>query len=174
MKIRAATINDAPTIAALAGAVWVANYATEGVTTAIAGYVLTEFTEAKIRHDMAETNRRFWLVEEMGCVAFADVILDQKFDTLEASRPAELNRIYVLEAFCGQGVGRKLLDAVKEDVFSLGFDALWLSVWARNQRALKFYEKCGWTRIGTLDFILDGVAHLNYVYCIYKNTETYP
>jgi ribosomal protein S18 acetylase RimI-like enzyme len=40
---------------------------------------------------------------------------------------------------------------------------LWLAVNAKNQRALAFYRRHGYTHAGLSAFVLDGVAHENHV-----------
>ena len=35
-----------------------------------------------------------------------------------------------------------------------GFNCLWLGVWERNERAIKFYEKWGFKRVGGNIFVM--------------------
>ena len=35
-----------------------------------------------------------------------------------------------------------------------GFDTLWLGVWERNEKAIRFYEKLGFETFGEHEFIL--------------------
>lgn len=69
-----------------------------------------------------------WIAElDREVVGFVEVI-----DT-------ELDRIYVLPAWHGKGVGQILLDKAKE----LSPDGLWLWVFQKNAQARRFYEKHG-------------------------------
>ena len=68
--------------------------------------------------------------------------------------PIELHRLYVLESWHGSGVAAALLDAVMERAAAVGTDVLWLGVWERNPRAIRFYDKCGFREIGDQVFVL--------------------
>ena len=45
----------------------------------------------------------------------------------------------------GKGVAKALFDRAKEYAQELGCDAVTLNVWEGNDRARRFYEKCGLT-----------------------------
>lgn len=63
--------------------------------------------------------------------------------------PLHLARIYALRRWHGRGAGPFLLDAAIREATARGHDALWLQVWERNARAQRFYEKHGFTQVGT-------------------------
>ncbi|UFH55798.1 GNAT family N-acetyltransferase [Spirosoma sp. KNUC1025] len=65
-----------------------------------------------------------------------------------ASNAIEIQRIYILQAYIGQGQGRQLMEYCLDWARKQGYGAVWLGVWDRNQRALAFYEKMGFTRFG--------------------------
>ena len=54
-----------------------------------------------------------------------------------------IDDLCVFERTRGQGVGRALYDAALDLARSLGCHNLTLNVWALNDGALAFYEKCG-------------------------------
>lgn len=58
---------------------------------------------------------------------------------LVSLKDAELERLYVLPAWHGKGVGLILLDQAK----ALSADELWLWVFQENRQARRFYEKHG-------------------------------
>ncbi|CAO3621486.1 unnamed protein product [Mucor hiemalis] len=60
----------------------------------------------------------------------------------------ELNKIYVDKDCIGSGVGKLLLDHCIEKAKELNKKTLWLGVWEFNPRAIKFYEKQGFYRVG--------------------------
>ena len=55
----------------------------------------------------------------------------------------EIVSIYLLPEFMGRGYGKKLLDAVIQELIKLGYDDIFLWVLEDNIRARKFYEKSG-------------------------------
>lgn len=52
----------------------------------------------------------------------------------------ELERIYVLAEFQGKGIGRKILDVVKQKAKIKKKKYVWLGVWQLNPEAIKFYK----------------------------------
>ncbi len=58
-------------------------------------------------------------------------------------RALEIERIYVLQEFHGQRVGQVLYEKAIELAQERGLDYIWLGVWEKNARALRFYEKNG-------------------------------
>lgn len=62
--------------------------------------------------------------------------------------PVEVARFYVDHAWHGRGVARALMDAAVAHARRVGGRTLWLAVWQRNPRAIAFYRKYGFTRIG--------------------------
>lgn len=60
------------------------------------------------------------------------------------SRPTWLDGLYVLPAWWGSGVARRLHDEALELVRAAGSDRCHLWVLEGNDRARRFYERCGW------------------------------
>jgi ribosomal protein S18 acetylase RimI-like enzyme len=58
----------------------------------------------------------------------------------------KLHKLYVLPATQGMGLGKKLLEFVKEEIKPLGAVALRLGV-NRFNRALQFYERLGFYKV---------------------------
>lgn len=167
MLIRTARPDDAARIAALLSAVWVGTYATEGVTAEIAAYVLAEFTPERVAAGLGHAGRHAWIAEEgEGVLGYVDVQLNQTTVRVDAARQAEVLHLYVHERHTGRGTGTRLLEAATEHAFAHGCEAVWLSVWERNERALHFYARRGWDSRGLMTFRLGDSDHANHVYAL--------
>ncbi len=82
-------------------------------------------------------------------VAFAQLHL--RPDTplcVPASPSVELHRIYVERAFHGGGLARDLMEHVLEASDNHGAAAIWLGVWEHNPRAIRFYQRFGFSEVG--------------------------
>ena len=55
----------------------------------------------------------------------------------------EIERIYILKAHQGRGLGTQLFNKAIEIGKGKGYKMMWLGVWEFNHKALKFYEKKG-------------------------------
>ncbi|MFC3550478.1 GNAT family N-acetyltransferase [Lysobacter cavernae] len=64
----------------------------------------------------------------------------------------ELKRIYLLHRFHGGGLGARLMQAAIDVARERGSRRLLLGVYAKNERALAFYARCGFARLGERRF----------------------
>ena len=68
---------------------------------------------------------------------------------LRSEKGMELERIYVLEEFQGEQIGGWMLDQAKQLASYKGKSFLWLGVWEKNPRAIRLYQKHGFSKFGT-------------------------
>ncbi|KAI0428980.1 acyl-CoA N-acyltransferase [Xylaria sp. FL1042] len=71
----------------------------------------------------------------------------------DAAMHAELRHLYVDTAAHGRGIGSKLIDAVEQQARIEGFKQLWLTVWEQNSSAERLYQRLGYQRCGTIEFM---------------------
>ncbi|MEE2692995.1 MAG: GNAT family N-acetyltransferase [Pseudomonadota bacterium] len=62
----------------------------------------------------------------------------------------ELNQFYVAAAARGTGLARALIDDAEARLAAAGVRRAFLSCAIGNDRAARFYEKCGWERMGVV------------------------
>src|SRR5262245_47198995 len=65
-------------------------------------------------------------------------------------KDAELYQFYVAPAARGTGVAATLIADAEATLARKGVDVAWLACAIGNDRAARFYEKCGWHRAGTM------------------------
>ena len=63
-------------------------------------------------------------------------------------------RLYVARAWHGRRVAQGLMDAAIDAARARGAQTLWLGVWERNPRAVAFYARYGFARVGEHTFVL--------------------
>lgn len=62
----------------------------------------------------------------------------------------ELYQLYVSAQARGSGVARALIADAEARLIASGVRTAWLACAIGNDRAARFYEKCGWRRVGTM------------------------
>ena len=62
----------------------------------------------------------------------------------------ELDQLYVSASARGTGVAVALMSDAEARFREAGVKTAWLACAIGNERATRFYEKCGWTRVGTM------------------------
>jgi ribosomal protein S18 acetylase RimI-like enzyme len=147
--IRKAEKDDASLLATLGACVWIDTYAPEGVDKVVASYILDEFTRAKLTEKIL--NRHVYIVEIDGKAA-GYAVLSSDGDSVE------MENLYILPRFQTRGFGTRLVEYISDR-----HRHIWLSCWAKNERALRFYTSKGFRQTGQTTFELGGQSHLNYI-----------
>jgi GNAT superfamily N-acetyltransferase len=62
----------------------------------------------------------------------------------------ELNQLFVSAQSRGSGVAAALIGDAEARLFANGVETAWLGCAIGNDRAARFYEKCGWRRAGVM------------------------
>jgi ribosomal protein S18 acetylase RimI-like enzyme len=70
----------------------------------------------------------------------------------------ELYQLFVSAQYRGAGVAIALIDDAEARLSAAGIETAWLACAIGNERAARFYEKCGWRRVGT---VVNGVETSN-------------
>ncbi len=74
---------------------------------------------------------------------------------VEPSGPAiELRQLYIFKPWHGQGIAEALMDWAHTRAAARGAQEIWLSVWAENHRARRFYARQGFTEIRPYAFMV--------------------
>ena len=77
--------------------------------------------------------------------------------------PLEITTLYVQPRHQAGGRGGALLRHALDHCRSIGGESAWLKVEAKYRRAIAFYLRHGFARIGSTDFVIGDQAYENYV-----------
>lgn len=160
-SVRAAGAEDAEALALIGRATFLETFAGVLSGDAILGHCATANSAEAYAAYLAKGSRA-WLAEAApgaAPVGFALLTAPE----LDAAQPGdiELKRIYLLSRFHGTGVGMALMDAAV--AAARGSARLLLGVYAGNDRAIAFYTRNGFTRIGERRFDVGGTAYEDIV-----------
>ena len=114
------------------------------------------FSPAAQAAELADREMRTVVAEVDGrLVGFAQIHLRPDSPPCVALAPAiELYRIYVEREQHGTGLAVDLMNHVFATADEVGAAAVWLGVWERNPRALRFYHRFGFREVGAHEFLL--------------------
>jgi len=161
--IRSAQLTESKSLAVLATQVWLHTYATDGISDEIAEYTLSQITPEKYQSLISEVTSRVFVAEVEGKLVGLAVL---RFGTpcpSGGTATVELQTLYVQEHFVGQGIGRALLATSQASAVNVSASRLWLTVNAQNERAISFYSRQGYAKVGTTYFQLGSGKHENHV-----------
>ncbi|MBZ5856264.1 GNAT family N-acetyltransferase [Flavihumibacter profundi] len=75
-------------------------------------------------------------------------------DCIKVLPSIELCRLYVVKTVIATGIGKLLMDYALNWAKEGGLKSTWLGVWENNERAIKFYLKNGFEKVGSHGFML--------------------
>ncbi len=129
----------------------------------IAAYLAAELTPERFAAHLADPARAVLLAadEDGRLIGWSMLVGGEPGDAdaaaAVAARPTiELSKFYTHAAAHGRGVAAELMTASLEVAAAGGAASVWLGVNAENARAIRFYEKQGFARVGTKRFRLGG------------------
>ncbi len=116
-------------------------------------YIDSSLSEEKLLEELKESKSEFYFAEmNHKTIGYFKINFGDAQTDLHDHNAMELERIYVIKEFQGKKIGQKLLDKVLGIAKKNQMDYLWLGVWEKNERAIRFYERNGFSVIGSHPF----------------------
>jgi ribosomal protein S18 acetylase RimI-like enzyme len=154
--LRPAVTADAPALAKLANAAFVAAFGTLYRPEDLAAFLAEYRSEAAYRTYLADPPTLVQVAEVDGAlVAYALIVRGKGFEERPLPRPARpvlLSQLYCDGAHTGEGLGAALLEWAIAEARSWGADAVQLSVFSENLGAQRFYRRYGFEKVADIDF----------------------
>ena len=155
MHIRPGTIQDAAALAGFAARTFAETFADDTSAADMRAHVSHTYGVVQQTAELTSPAVLTLLAEADGrLVGYAQVRRGPAPPCVQPADAIELHRFYVDTPAHGTGVAQRLMAAVYEAAWAKGAGHLWLGVWERNMRAIRFYTKCGFVDVGSHDFVL--------------------
>ena len=130
----------------------------------MAAYLSAAYDRNKLLKELCNEHEQFFFL-------YADEKLAGYLKLNEAPSQSDINddlsleieRIYVSAAFQGKGLGKFLMEQAVRTAAKRGKQYVWLGVWERNEKALRFYRNNGFYAIGTHSFIMGDDKQTDYI-----------
>ncbi|MFL5562248.1 MAG: GNAT family N-acetyltransferase [Gemmatimonadaceae bacterium] len=161
--IRRGTAADAAMLASSGARMFRETFAADNTPADMDPYVAHAYGVEQQRAELALPDAAFLIAEVAGQPAGyaflrmapipAHVVGDA---TANTAATMEIARFYIDAGFHGQGIAPALMHAAIGEAARRGATTIWLGVWERNARAIRFYGKLGFHDIGSQPFMLGG------------------
>jgi diamine N-acetyltransferase len=152
-SIRTAGIADAEALAELGVRTFRETFAKDNAPEDMALYLAKHFGVGLQRAELEDKSVLFLLLEAEGRPA-GYVKLRRGPGNARGKRPLEICRFYVDRPWHGKGAALELMRAIEALAARDAHDDVWLAVWEHNARAIRFYQKHGFARVGEQPFML--------------------
>ena len=142
--IRKVTLSDLSKLQQLGKRTFAETFASENSEENMKTYLEQGFSLEKLESELADKDSEFYFAILDGEITgYLKINFGQTQTEMKDENSLEIERIYVLKDFHGKKVGQQLYEKAMEIAHRKNVDYVWLGVWEKNSRAIRFYEKNG-------------------------------
>lgn len=164
VQIRQATNADVFALAELGATTFSEAFSADNAPADMQAYLAEAFNLTVMEQELSDPKAIFFVAElSEKLVGYAKLRLEATPDYVQGDKPVELQRLYVLQAWIGHGIGANLMQHCLTKAQEDGFKTVWLGVWEQNQRALAFYRKWNFVETGKQKFVLGMDTQTDFV-----------
>ena len=118
-------------------------------------YVANKLSKSQLESELLSPNSHFYFAIDGDKVAgYLKLNTNEAQTELQGNDALEIERIYVLKDYHGLKVGQLLYQYALDFATELNIKRIWLGVWEENKRAIRFYEKNGFSIFDKHLFVL--------------------
>ncbi|MET3205501.1 UNVERIFIED_ORG: ribosomal protein S18 acetylase RimI-like enzyme [Arthrobacter sp. UYEF13] len=167
--IRKAITDDAGPLAALAAVTFPLACPPSSSAEDIAAHVANTLSERHFREYLADSDVTILVIDDDGALRGYSLLVNRPAEdadvasSLKVLPSMELSKCYVHPAHHGLGAAAELMHASLLAAAEAGAAGVWLGVNSQNARAIRFYEKCGFRKVGSKSFRLGTTVEHDFV-----------
>ena len=163
--IRRAEASDAASLAEIAAQTFAETFAADNSPEDLSLHLRTSYSAELQRAEILDADVVTLLAfQEEELVGFAQVRRKAVPDCVRVDLPVELHRLYFVRRVHGQGLAAAMMTAARNAARELGGQHIWLGVWERNPRAIAFYVKSGFVKVGEHVFVVGSDRQTDWVF----------
>ncbi|BAC13203.1 transcriptional repressor of sporulation, septation and degradation [Oceanobacillus iheyensis HTE831] len=118
-------------------------------------YLEQAFNINQIERELSNTSSHFFFVSFNDEVAGYLKVNTGDAQTEEMDDDAlEIERIYIINKFQKLGLGKYLFNKAMDIAMAQNKKKIWLGVWEKNENAISFYKRVGFTQTGAHSFYM--------------------
>ena len=157
-------MEDASSLAAISLEVWLNTYMHNGINAFFAEYVLSHFTVSHFREILRSEHETIWVSQNIVGIDGFIRVSSQSVPPLDGCSNLDISSLYVQPRHQTHGIGKRLLQTALDFCATTGLSNVWLAVNAENEKAINFYMRNNFVKVGETDFLIGKKAYLNYIF----------
>lgn len=127
-------------------------------------YLSEAFNKEKISQELNNPCSAFYFAyDDKSLVGYIKINDFPAQTDINDEKSLELERIYLLQAFQGHGYGKELLEKAVRIAACKKKKYIWLGVWEKNLKAIRFYSKNGLHKSGEHIFVMGSDQQHDYI-----------
>jgi len=155
LKIRRLSTNDLNKLQEFSGRTFSETFSSQNTKENMEAYLESSFSMDKLKLELYYKNSQFYFAElDTQVIGYLKINFGPPHIETDGQNSLEIERIYVIKEFHGKKVGQLLYNKAIEIAKKKKTDYVWLGVWEKNPKAIRFYKKNGFTKFSEHLFIL--------------------
>lgn len=144
MIIRKASLIDIDKLREIGKLTFAETFSSENSEENMNEYLEKGFSTATLKIELTDKNAEFYFAElDEKIIGYLKVNVGESQTEIKVKNALEIERIYVLKEYHGKKVGQILYNKAIKLAQEKHLENVWLGVWEKNARAIRFYEKNG-------------------------------
>lgn len=144
LKISKVILGDIPQLQAIGKQTFVETFAEHNTANDMQMYLDNNLSISKLTNELSDPNSEFYFaLLNHKVIGYLKINYGQAQTELKDRSSLEIERIYVLKEFHGKKAGQVLFEKAIAMARQANAEYVWLGVWEKNPRAIKFYLKNG-------------------------------
>ena len=153
VSFRECTLEDLEILQAFSRRLFFETFADMNTPENMAVYLDKAFAAEKIRAELSDENSVFYFLYRGGKLA----------GYLKLNEAPAQTDIHDDQSLQGEGLGRCLMEKAISTAIRRKKKYVWLGVWEKNEKALRFYKRNGFYQIGTHSFVMGDDEQTDYI-----------
>ncbi len=150
LKLKACTIDQLQELVKISKTTFVDAFEAVNNPVDFKTYIEMAFSTTKLKAELQDPHSFFFFVyKDATVIGYLKLNILETQNEFKEEQGMELERIYVSSSFQRQRVGLWMLNRSKQIALDYEKTYLWLGVWEENTKAIRFYEKHGFKKIGS-------------------------
>jgi len=144
ITIQKATSNDIKQLQKIGRQTFSETFSSSNTEENMHEYLAEGFSNKKLTNELNHEKSEFYFaLSENKVIGYLKINFGVSQTELKDEKAIEIERIYVLKEFHGKKIGQVLYEKAIEIAKQKNADYVWLGVWEKNPRAIRFYKKNG-------------------------------
>jgi ribosomal protein S18 acetylase RimI-like enzyme len=159
-QIIKATIKDAKLLSKISKESFLPAHGHSASKEDVHAYTSLNFSEENFIKELENIKNNYFLIYHDDKIAgYSKIILNSKNENISYKNVTLMSRLYLLEEFYGFNLGKELFNFNVELSKQNNQKGIWLAVWTENKKALNFYQKMGFIKVGKYDFKISEIHY---------------
>lgn len=162
--IKECTIEDLEQLKSISEKTFVETFEKDNSKENLLEYINKNITLENLREQLLKPDSFFYFITHNNDIAgFLKLNISAAQTENMGENYLEVERIYILKEYKGNGFGKKLIEFSLSKAKELGKNKVWLGVWEHNYPAIKFYEKFNFKIIDKHNFYMGSDKQTDYI-----------